>query len=108
MEATKALVTARVVMLVGDLKRTYFGYQAGKQLVEMLEQVVQATEASYLVAGRMREAGGLRQLDVLQERALYEQSKVAESPATTTAPSGWTGPCDWTTSIASASAAQQR
>ena len=75
-EATKRLVTAQVVMLVGDLRRAYFAYQADKQLVEMFGRTVQATEASYLIAGRMREAGGARQLDVLRERALYEQAKI--------------------------------
>ena len=42
----------------------------------MFGRAVQATEASYRTAARMREAGGIRQLDVLQERALYEQAKV--------------------------------
>ena len=80
-EATKRLVTAQVVGLVGDLRRAYFNYQADKQLVAVFEQVVRATEASYLVAARMREAGGMRQLDVLQERALYEQAKLALNAA---------------------------
>ena len=75
-KATKRLVTARVVTLVGDVRRAFYRHQADVQLVDMFTRTVQATEASYLVAARMREAGGIRQLDVLQERALYEQAKV--------------------------------
>ena len=75
-EATKRLVTAQIVALVGNVRRAFYHYQADQQLVDMFTRTVQATEASYLVAARMREAGGMRQLDVLQERALYEQAKI--------------------------------
>ena len=63
-------------MLVGDLRRTYFEYQADKQLVEMYQRIVRSTGASHLSATKMRQAGGVRQLDVLSERSIHEQAKV--------------------------------
>ena len=81
-EATKRLVTAEVATLVAEVKRAYIDYQASKQTVELLQQVVQATKSSYMVSERLREAGNARQLEVLQERALYEEAKVALNAAT--------------------------
>ena len=76
LEAAKLAVTGEVVHLVGDIKRAYFLYLANKQLVEMLQQVVQATKGSYMTATRLREAGNMTQFEVLRERALYEEAKV--------------------------------
>jgi cobalt-zinc-cadmium efflux system outer membrane protein len=80
-EAAKLRVTNEVVTLVAEAKRAYIDYQASKQLVELLQQVVQATKASYMAQERLREAGNTRQFDVLQERAFYEESKVALNQA---------------------------
>jgi outer membrane protein TolC len=75
-EATKLLVTREVIGLIGDVKRSYYTYQANKQLVEMLRQVEQATKSSYMTRARLREAGNATQLDVFRERAAYEEAKV--------------------------------
>lgn len=80
-EATKLRVTDQVVHVVAEVKRAYFDYLASKQLVELLQQVVQSTKASYMAQERLREAGNTRQLDVLRERALYEEAKVALNQA---------------------------
>ena len=81
LEATVNLVTDEALHVVAETRRSYVDYQAAKQLVELLRQVAQATESSYMTAERLREAGNVRQLDVLRERALYEESKVALNAA---------------------------
>ena len=76
LEAAQRRVTKAAVDLIGEVKRAYIDYQAAKQAVEVLRQVVTATEGSYLTSRHLREAGNAKQLDVLQQRALYERSKV--------------------------------
>ncbi len=76
LEAARRQVTMAAVGLIGDVKRAYIDYLAAKQEVELLRQVVIATEGSYLTIRHLREAGNAKQLDVLQQRALYERSKV--------------------------------
>ena len=76
LEAVAKLAADEALHVVGETRRAYVDYQAAKQLVDLLQQVVQATESSYMTAERLREAGNLKQLDVLRERALYEESKV--------------------------------
>ena len=81
LEATAALVADAAVHVIAETRRAYVDYQAAKQLVALLRQVVQATEGSYMTAERLREAGNIRQLDVLRERALYEEAKVSLNAA---------------------------
>ena len=81
LEATAKLVTDAAVSVIAETRRAYVDYQAAKQLVELLQQVVQAAESSYMTAERLREAGNTKQLDVLRERALFEESKVELSAA---------------------------
>lgn len=81
LEATANLVADAAVHVIAETRRAYVDYQSAKQLVELLQQVVQATESSYMTAERLREAGNVKQLDVLRERALYEEAKVALSAA---------------------------
>jgi cobalt-zinc-cadmium efflux system outer membrane protein len=75
-EATVEMVTDQVLHVVAETRRTYIEYQASKQLVELFEQAVVATEGSYMAMQRLREAGNVKQLDVLRERAFYEEAKV--------------------------------
>lgn len=76
LEAAKRRVTAAVLGTVGDARRAYVAYVTQRQLVDMERAVVAATEASYLTAERLRQAGNVPQLPVLRERALYEESKL--------------------------------
>ncbi|MEX2217543.1 MAG: TolC family protein [Phycisphaerales bacterium] len=75
-EAAKLRVTARVLDLVGDVRTAYYDLQAAEQLLEMRRTVFEATEASYDLAKRLRQAGNNRDLDVSNERALHEQARV--------------------------------
>ena len=76
LEAAKRRITAAVLTTVGDARRAYVTYVTQRQLVDMERAVVTATEASYLTAERLRQAGNVPQLPVLRERVLYEESKL--------------------------------
>jgi cobalt-zinc-cadmium efflux system outer membrane protein len=76
LEAAKLEVTGVVLDLVGETRAAFYGAQAAEQLLEMRQQVVQATAASYEAARRLHEAGNLRELDLHNERALHDQSKL--------------------------------
>ena len=75
-QATVEMATDQVLHVIAETRRTYIEYQAAKQLVELLQQTVIATEGSYMTMQRLREAGNVKQLDVLRERAFYEEAKV--------------------------------
>jgi cobalt-zinc-cadmium efflux system outer membrane protein len=75
-EATIEMVADRVLHVVAETRRSYIDYQAAKQLVELLQQTVIATESSYLTMQKLREAGNVKQFDVLRERAFYEEAKI--------------------------------
>ncbi|BAM05404.1 TolC family protein [Phycisphaera mikurensis] len=75
-EAAKRRVAAAVLATIGDARRAYVTFLTQRQLVDMERAVVTATEASYLTAERLRQAGNVPQLTVLRERALYEESKL--------------------------------
>lgn len=75
-EATKARVAGAVLDLAADVRAAYYELQGSQQMLEMRQQVAVATEASYDIARRMREAGNIPELDMLNQRSLYEQSKI--------------------------------
>lgn len=81
-EATKLHVSGQVIALVNDISTAYWEYQSQKQLVNMFQQVVAATEGSYDAAVRFRQAGNITKLELFRERALFEQSKVDLNAAT--------------------------
>ncbi|BAM04404.1 TolC family protein [Phycisphaera mikurensis] len=76
LEAAKRRVSAAVLATIGDARRAYVAFLTQRQLVNMERAVVTATEASYLTAERLRQAGNIPQLPVLRERTLYEESKL--------------------------------
>ncbi|MGH7290663.1 MAG: TolC family protein, partial [Myxococcota bacterium] len=75
-EAAKLRVTGAVLDLAGEARAAFYQLQAAEQLLEMRRTVVEATQASYELSKRLREAGNNRDLDVSNERALHEQSKL--------------------------------
>ena len=75
-EAEKLRVTGAAIDLVGEVRAAYYTHVAAEQALELRRTVVAATEASYDLARRIREAGNITALDVANERALYEQSKL--------------------------------
>ena len=75
-EASKVRVSAAVLDTAFEVRTAFYDYQAARQMREMRETVVEATGASYELAGRLRDAGNIRELDLSNERALKEQSKI--------------------------------
>jgi cobalt-zinc-cadmium efflux system outer membrane protein len=84
-ESEKLRVTGTVLDLVGEVRTAFYTHAAAEQALELRRTVVAATEASYDIARRIREAGNMTALDVANERALHEQAKldlaVAEAAA---------------------------
>lgn len=80
-EAAKVRVTSAVMDAAFDVRTSFYDYQAAEQSREMRATVLEATNASYDLAKRLRAAGNFRELDVLNERTLYEQSKLDLSAA---------------------------
>ena len=81
LEAVKANVTAAVLGMAGDVKVAFYDLQAAQQTVELREQVMKATAASYELAKRLRDAGNNRPLDLAYERALHEEARLALASA---------------------------
>ena len=75
-EAAKLRVAGRVIDLGGEVRAAFYTLQSSQQLLEMRQQVVAATAASYEVAKRLRAAGNNTELDLANEQALYEQSRL--------------------------------
>lgn len=75
-ETAKLRVAGEVLGLAGEVRAAFYSLQASLQTLEMRQQVLAATAASYELAQRLRAAGNNRELDLANERALYEQSKL--------------------------------
>ena len=83
-ETAKLRVTAAVMDLAGQTRRVFYRVQSEQQMLEMLQQVVLASDASYQFASELYEAGNIPELDLLLQRTLYEQSKLALTTAEVT------------------------
>lgn len=75
-EATRQRVSAQVLAHAAATRAAFYRAQADQQLVEMMDDVLVATEAAFVAAQRLREAGNIRRIDLLSEQALYEQSRL--------------------------------
>ena len=75
-EAEKLRVTGAVLDLAGEVRVAYYTHVAAEQSLDLRKTVVAATEASFDLARRLREAGNITALDLANERALYEQAKL--------------------------------
>lgn len=75
-DAAKSRVTGAVLDLAGEVRLAFYDVQSAQQMLEMRRQIVTATEASYDIARRLREAGNIRELNVATERVLYEESRL--------------------------------
>ena len=83
-ETAKLRVTAAVMDLAGQTRRAFYRVQSEQQMLEMLQQVVLASDAGYQFASQLYEAGNIPELDPLLQRTLYEQSKLALTTAEVT------------------------
>jgi cobalt-zinc-cadmium efflux system outer membrane protein len=84
-EAAKLKVTAEVMDLAGEVRRTFYQHQANVQFVHMMKQVVTTTEAGLFTAKRLRKAGNISQLALDQQNALHQEALLVLSTAEGTA-----------------------
>jgi len=75
-EAEKLHVTGAVIDHAAQTRDAFYRVQRDKQMIEMLRQIIAATNASYDAIKRLREAGNVRDLDVDNQRVLVEQARV--------------------------------
>ena len=75
-EATKLRVAGEVIELAAEVRDAYYDLQAARQLLEMRQTVLQASEAAYEVAKRLHAAGNITDLSLNLERATFEQAKL--------------------------------
>ena len=83
-ETAQLRVTAAVMDLAGQTRRTFYRFQSEQQMLEMYQQIVAATEAGYKFASELYEVGNIPELDLLLQHTLYEQSKLALTAAEAT------------------------
>jgi cobalt-zinc-cadmium efflux system outer membrane protein len=75
-EAAKLRVTSEVVSLAGEVSETFYRAQAASEMLELFDEVVRNTSASYVAAQELYEAGNITELALAQERAIYEESRL--------------------------------
>ncbi len=76
LEAAKLHVADAVLDHAVQARRAFYGFQAAEQLVDLRRNVVQATEASALLAQRQYDAGNISELDLANEHGLHQQAIV--------------------------------
>lgn len=80
-EAVKLNVAGAVLDLALQTRTAFYTLQADQQTLEMRRTVLEAAEASYDVARRLREAGNITELDVAQQRGEYDMAKLEYATA---------------------------
>lgn len=81
MEEASLLLSRDVLMLVADVQQAFYSYQGALQKWDMIEQVLAASEAAYVAAVQLREAGNIRSLDLDTEQAFFEQARLESAYA---------------------------
>lgn len=75
-EAAKLRLTATVIDLVSDVRRSYYNAQANEQAGEMMRQVVAATAAMLTAAGKLHDAGNINDLALDRQQAIHEEARL--------------------------------
>jgi cobalt-zinc-cadmium efflux system outer membrane protein len=81
--ATKLEVAGRVMDLILEVRKAFYGYLADQQIVELRKTVLGALEASALAAEELHRAGNMTDLDVATQQVLHEEARVSFSSAET-------------------------
>jgi len=76
LERVKSQVLADILELSARVQTNFYRLQADEQLLEMRRTVLEATQASYELAQRMRTAGNLNDFAVAREQAACEQARL--------------------------------
>jgi cobalt-zinc-cadmium efflux system outer membrane protein len=75
-EAARLRVTAAVLDLAAEARNAFYRAQADAQAVEMMQQVLVATDASLDAAHRLHAAGNINRLELDRQRAIHEESRL--------------------------------
>lgn len=76
LEAAKLRVSAEVIDVALETRRTFIRYQARLELLHIWHQVLLAAESAYEMAVQLRKAGNISELRLAREQAMYEQLKL--------------------------------
>jgi cobalt-zinc-cadmium efflux system outer membrane protein len=76
LEARKLSVTGTVMDLEGEVRRAFYDHAAAEMTLELRRTVAAATDASYDLARRLRDAGNITALDLANEQAQHEAAKL--------------------------------
>ncbi len=79
--ATKADVAHRVIGVIYELRRAFVVLRAAEQLVEMRQQVVEATKASYELMVELHRAGNVTDPQLTAEEVAFSRAKIDLSAA---------------------------
>jgi outer membrane protein, heavy metal efflux system len=80
-ESAKKRIAAEVLTLDRDTRAAFYRLQAAQQRLDMRRQIHAATEASAILAQRLREAGNITEIDLATERAMHEESRLTVATA---------------------------
>jgi cobalt-zinc-cadmium efflux system outer membrane protein len=76
LEATKLRVSAEVIDVAMETRRTFIRYQARRDLLRTWQEVLLASESAYDMAVQLRRAGNISELRLAREQTMYEQLKL--------------------------------
>ena len=76
-QAVKHRVEHEVFSLIADVRESYYTLQGDKQLLTLLQSVVEASEAAKELAQRQYNAGNISVLDLSRHQANYHEVKLA-------------------------------
>jgi cobalt-zinc-cadmium efflux system outer membrane protein len=80
-DAARLDISRAILETAFETRTAFYTYLAVEEQVAMRKTVLNAAEASYNMAARLREAGNIKKLDLMNRRALYEQAKLDLSAA---------------------------
>ena len=80
-ERVKLQVTGEAIELAGRTRMAFYRLLAEQQAISMRRSFLDAAEASYEAARRLRAAGNITALALANEQALYEQAKLMVAQA---------------------------
>ncbi|GAB4236533.1 MAG: TolC family protein [Chlamydiales bacterium] len=75
-EQVKQEIAGLVIETIAEAKMAYIHYQTSRHILDMKKQLLEAAEASFDGAKRLRQAGNLTELFLVQQQSLYEEIKI--------------------------------
>lgn len=82
-DAARLRVTAAVLDLAAGVRAVFYQAQADAQAIDMMQQVVIATDASLDAARSLHAAGNITALELDRQRAIHEESRLLLADAET-------------------------